>query len=556
MVKRDWGMAIAAFLAVVGLLLSVIFYPFREVKTEPTAIPMEAESYLVARIYTPKQASPPYPTMVLAHGVNNSKAMMAPLATEFARSGIAAIAFDFRGYGESSDIPLSARNKNSLADTTEQDLQAVFTFLRSQPKRFDLEKLGVLGHSLGGNTALPFAQSNQQLQATIVLSTSGWATPQSPPNLLLATGIYDQINPAAYARNRWQPATKGDGKACIDSGICGHFAQKTARQLFLSSTSDHILALYDPQIMIRSVRWGQQAFQISGYGSDRSPNLAFPYFILAASLCYISTLVTGIQICQRYGRRVQATNKYRQFRYRVSWLLGIGMAIVAGMAFVRIIPTATAAHIVMLVFGGQLMANYSLRHIQQISIKIRLAGLYGLLVVVCFWLATCICGTGELIHSPEKLIDLPQFFLQWICFIPYNYSQAMQLALFPVSTFGFQLSWLWLLLVAIELWQPGWILTGMEWIAIRLANRLRLRWRLTGVGRFSRTSLLLLGVLLVVAVSVVWWQAASGKLAIASAEIWFVLRLGGLLMLLPAGAMVWVVRSRWFQGVESWLLEH
>jgi pimeloyl-ACP methyl ester carboxylesterase len=482
--------------------------------------------------------------------------MMAPLATEFARAGIAAIAFDFRGYGESSDIPLSARNKNSLADTTEKDLQAVFAFLRSYPKRFDLEKLGVLGHSLGGNTALPFAQSNQQLQATILVSTSGWATPQSPPNLLLATGIYDQINPAAYARDRWQPATQGDGQACIDSGICGNFAQKTARQLFFSSTSDHVIAPYDPQIMARSVLWGQQAFQLSGYGSDRSPNLAFPYFIFAASLCYISTLVAGIQICHRYGRRAIATNKDRSFRYRFSWLLGIGMAIVAGMAFVRMIPTTTAATTLMLVFGGQLIANYSLRHIPQISIKVRLAGLYGLLVVVCFWLATCICGISELIHTPEKLIDMPQFFLQWLFFIPYNYSQNMQLTLFPVSTFGFQLSWLWLVLVAIELWQPGWILTGMEWMAVRLVKRLRLRWRLVEVGRFSRKSLLLLGIVLLVAVAVVWWRTASGQLAIASAQIWFVLRLGGLLMLLPLGAMVWVVRSRWFQGVESWLLKH
>jgi hypothetical protein len=220
------------------------------------------------------------------------------------------------------------------------------------------------------------------------------------------------------------------------------------------------------------------------------------------------------------------------------------------------IPTITAATILMLLFGGQLIANYSLRHIQKISIKVRLAGLYGLLVVVCFWLATCICGISELIHTPKKLIDMPQFFLQWLFFIPYNYSQDMQLTLFPVSTFGFQLSWLWLVLVAIELWQPGWILTGMEWMAVRLVKRLRLRLQLAEVGRFSRKSLLLLGIVLLVAVAVVWWRTASGQLAIAKQEILFVLRLAGLLMLLPLGAMVWVVRSRWFKELENWLAQY
>jgi dienelactone hydrolase len=544
MVKRDRGMAIAAFLALVSLLLAVIFYPFREVKIEPIAIPMDAKSDLVARIYTPKQASPPYPTMILAHGVSNSKAMMAPLATEFARHGITAIAFDFRGYGESSPLPLEARNKNALADTTEEDLQAVFAFLRSHPQRFDLEKLGILGHSLGGNTALPFAHSNQQLQATIVLSTSGFATPQSPPNLLLATGIYDQINPAAYARENWQPATQEPGKTCIDNGLCGHFARKTARQLFLSSTSDHVIAPYDPQIIAQSVRWGQQALPIS---EKRSLGFTFPYFILAAMICYISIVFLGIQICQRYSSLT---------KYRTSWFLGMVMAVVAGMAWGQLMPTHLAAQILFLVFLGQLAANYSLLHFPTIWIKLRLVVWYGLFFVVFFWLATCICGISEGIQTPVKLIDMPRFFLQWLFFIPYNYSQAMQLALFPVSTLGLQLSWLWLVLVAIELWQPGWILTGMEWVAVRLVKRLRLRWQLAGVGRFSRKSLLLLGGLLVVAVAVIWWQTVSGQLAIASAQIWFVLRLGGLLILLPASAMVWVVRSRWFQGVESWLLKH
>ena len=61
-----------------GLLLCTAFNPSIGITSQSVAIALDPQRTLVGRIYTPK-APKPYPAIILCHGVNNSREMMAPL---------------------------------------------------------------------------------------------------------------------------------------------------------------------------------------------------------------------------------------------------------------------------------------------------------------------------------------------------------------------------------------------------------------------------------------------------------------------------------------------
>jgi predicted dienelactone hydrolase len=114
---------------IVGLLLHQGFYP-HNIATETINLKRDRDHALVGRLYIPDQTKTPYPTIILWHGVSSSKEMMEPLAIELARQGIAALAFDAGGFGESSARPLSAAENL-------QDARVVFDYVKQHPERFD-----------------------------------------------------------------------------------------------------------------------------------------------------------------------------------------------------------------------------------------------------------------------------------------------------------------------------------------------------------------------------------------------------------------------------------
>jgi len=139
---------------------------------------------LVGRLYRPVGRER-VPGLVLCHGVNSSKDTLAPLAREFARRGMAAVVFDFGGYGGSDWRP------NSMTANYEEATH-ILTWLSQQPG-IDPQQLGVMGHSMGGTTALALAQAHPNIRTTLLLSMAGAASPTHPANLLLATGVYEEL---------------------------------------------------------------------------------------------------------------------------------------------------------------------------------------------------------------------------------------------------------------------------------------------------------------------------------------------------------------------------
>ena len=542
------SLGLSLFLVCMGLLLWTGFNLTLGIESQSVAIPINAKQNLITRIYTPKTTPKPQPVMILCHGVNASKESMTPLAIELARHGIAAIAFDFGGYGESYSVGMQNKSIESLEASTVADAKAVLDFVRSRSvsedvshsSQFDSKRIGIAGHSMGGTTALKLAQLESQLQATVVLSISGFATPTIPNNLFLGVGLYEQLNPPSELRQMWQ-------MVCPD-GICNNFQNGTARQLVISDTTDHFTAPYDPKLIRQVIHWTQQAFDLP----LQDKPLIVPWFIVGGIGTVSGSIVGGVWLVLRWQNSKPLSLQERglergfskspkvRIRYSVTGVWGIVLLIgwITGTSNLFVLCSLL-----------QLVSNYGLRHPGKISQAVRISGLYVGLGLAAFCSSGLLRGAVELWHHPLSWLKFPQFLLQWIIFIFYNYGIAMKVAVLDAYTFTLQPSWFFLLIIGCELIQPGIILTGVEKVGVWLVQWLRRPLTVTGLGKVSGKDAGFIGILVVLLIVLLHQRRTDiGQVAsqgIAALEVF------GLLLVLPIGVGIGIVRSRWFQRLEN-----
>lgn len=560
------GLFPSLLLLAVGISICLAFNPAIAIEAESVAIPLHSQQALIARIFTPLEVRAkhlvlgvenppssrdlpnalPLPAIVLCHGINSSKATMTPMAVELARRGIAAIAFDFRGYGESSPLPSDARAIEDLETTTLEDARAILNYIRQHPERFDLDRIGVVGHSLGGATALQLAQLDPELRATIVLSMGGQATPQSPANLFLGAGIYEQINPASQLRETLQQATGRD--RCNDGEICGDFRNKTARQLFISATADHITAPYNPPLLQQAVNWVERALELP----ESNVPVVVSGYLCGLVVTFWGAIASGVALFLRMGEPVPETLPQirRFFRGCVTVLLGILIGVMWLMGSTGAAPSRGASQMMLFAYILQLCSNYALRYPKKVRAAVGIVSLYVLVGLAAFLLPALLCGIPEIARRPAYLLDLPKFILQWPFLSVYNYTAAVKLIFFPTYTLALHPSWPFLAAIALEIFFPGVTFTAIERVAVWGIARLRRPWTLTGVGQMSPTKAGLIALLFLAFAVVLYWRFSDGLLNVVLAESGLVLRMVGLFVVLPIAAMVLTVRSPFFQRWE------
>lgn len=105
----------------------------------------------------------PCPAVVLAHGFTGTRRdRLGPFAERFADAGILALAFDYRGFGDSEGAPADiAQMGRQLRDWT-----AALAFVRGL-ELVDPSRVAVWGTSLGGGHALSMAQRDSGLAAAV-----------------------------------------------------------------------------------------------------------------------------------------------------------------------------------------------------------------------------------------------------------------------------------------------------------------------------------------------------------------------------------------------------
>jgi fermentation-respiration switch protein FrsA (DUF1100 family) len=116
-----------------------------------------------ADLYLPEaEAAGPLPAIVLGHGFAINKPLLADQGRAFADAGFAALAIDYRYWGESEGEP---RRRNFPMDKAEDYRNAV-SYLQTRPD-IDPARIGVWGTSFSGGTVLHVAAVDRRVKATV-----------------------------------------------------------------------------------------------------------------------------------------------------------------------------------------------------------------------------------------------------------------------------------------------------------------------------------------------------------------------------------------------------
>jgi uncharacterized protein len=123
------------------------------------------ETFAAAWLFLPQGAGPDarVPAVAMAHGLGAVKEMyLEPFARRFAEAGVAALVFDYRGFGASGGEP---RQRVSPRDQME-DYRNALTWLSLQPE-IDADRLGVWGTSFSGAHVIQVAAYDSRVKAVV-----------------------------------------------------------------------------------------------------------------------------------------------------------------------------------------------------------------------------------------------------------------------------------------------------------------------------------------------------------------------------------------------------
>lgn len=104
--------------------------------------------------------------VILQHGYGANSGQMLPVGLMLARYGYGALLFDFRGHGRSEGDFVTFGHEEV------RDTEAALAFLLEQPD-VDPERIGIIGNSMGGATAILAAAENPRLRAVVTEGTFG-----------------------------------------------------------------------------------------------------------------------------------------------------------------------------------------------------------------------------------------------------------------------------------------------------------------------------------------------------------------------------------------------
>ena len=102
------------------------------------------------------------PVVILAHGFSGTMDRLIPYAERFAASGIAALVFDYRSFGESGGQPRQVVDLPSQ----HQDLRAAIAWARGR-EDLDPDRVALWGNSLGGAHVISVTAHDPRIAAVV-----------------------------------------------------------------------------------------------------------------------------------------------------------------------------------------------------------------------------------------------------------------------------------------------------------------------------------------------------------------------------------------------------
>ncbi len=128
-----------------------------------------SQEVLLKGWFIPANGNPaPQPTIIVAHGWSRNAARMLPVARLLHDAGFGVLLYDVRGHGASGDGGPMTLLKFA------EDIIAAVDYLGGRPE-VDMTRLGVVGHSMGGASAIVAASTESRIR--VLVSSSAFADP-------------------------------------------------------------------------------------------------------------------------------------------------------------------------------------------------------------------------------------------------------------------------------------------------------------------------------------------------------------------------------------------
>jgi len=119
---------------------------------------------LHGRLYMPKELTPPFPAVIMAHGFTATITMVADRYAEaFCSAGFAVLLYDHRNFGISEGEPRHHINQWVQA----RGYRDAMTFLEGLPE-IDASRLAIWGDSMSGAAAMVVAACDKRVRAVVV----------------------------------------------------------------------------------------------------------------------------------------------------------------------------------------------------------------------------------------------------------------------------------------------------------------------------------------------------------------------------------------------------
>lgn len=245
------------------LTLSLVFsvgliaYERSELEYERVEIPVaEVNNRVLKGILAKPQGVGAFPTVIMFHGFSGSKEMVRPFSESFAKAGFLTLIVDLQGHGASQGTLREDDSDNSDTQSLRNDGVAVTNYLLSRSD-VNTNNIAIMGHSMGGSTAIATSLHLGIFNATVIIGNSlssaniTYYQQNLNTNLLMAVGKYDELFDPYEAVQTLQEITE----TSIEEGeLTGSFYDRTARKVIITG-SDHIFEVLDPEILDESFSW-------------------------------------------------------------------------------------------------------------------------------------------------------------------------------------------------------------------------------------------------------------------------------------------------------------